>query len=44
VLTHHEAFNPESIQAFDQRRRQREVKYLQKKAKSLGFILQPATA
>jgi transposase len=44
MLTRHEAFQPESIQAFDQRRQQREVKYLQKKAKSLGFTLQPATA
>lgn len=44
MLTQHEAFKPESIQAFDQRRQQREVKYLQKKAKVLGFTLQPATA
>jgi hypothetical protein len=44
MLTQHEAFQPESIQAFDQRRQQREVKYLQKKAKTLGFTLQPATA
>lgn len=44
MLTQHEAFQPESIQAFDQRRKQREVKYLQKKAKTLGFTLQPAIA
>jgi hypothetical protein len=44
MLTRHEAFTPESIQAFDQRRQQREVKYLQKKAKALGFDLQPITA
>lgn len=44
MLTQHEAFQPESIQAFDQRRQQREVKYLQKKAKTLGFTLQPAPA
>jgi transposase len=44
MLTRREAFHPESIQAFDQRRRQREVRYLQKKAKALGFTLQPASA
>ena len=43
MLTRHEAFTPESIQAFDQRRQQRELKYLQKKAKALGFALQPIT-
>src|SRR3990170_1532094 len=44
MLTCHEAFKPESIRAFDQKRQQREVKYLQKKAKALGFTLQPVTA
>ena len=44
MLTCHEAFKPESIRAFDQKRRQRDVKYLQKKAKALGFVLQPMTA
>jgi len=44
MLTGHEAFKAESIRAFDQKRQQREVKYLQKKAKALGFILQPMTA
>ena len=41
MLTQREAFKPESIQAFDQRRQQRELKYLQKKARALGFILEP---
>ena len=44
MLTQHEAFTPASMQAFDQRRQQRELKYLQKKAKALGFALQPLTA
>ena len=43
MLTCHEAFRPESIQAFDEKRQQRDVKYLQKKAKALGFTLQPVT-
>jgi hypothetical protein len=42
MLTHHEAFTPESIQQFDQRRQARDLKHLQKRAKALGFILQPA--
>ena len=44
MLTCHEAFNPESIQAFDQQRRERDLKHLQKRAKALGFILQPVTS
>lgn len=44
MLTCHEAFRPESIRAFEQKRQQRDVKYLQKKAKALGFTLQPLTA
>lgn len=44
MLTCHEAFKPESIRAFDQKRQARELKYLQKKAKTLGFVLQPITA
>ena len=44
MLTRHEAFTPESIEAFDQRRQQRELKYLLKKAKALGFALQPTIA
>jgi transposase len=43
MLTCHEAFKPESIRAFDQKRQERDVKHLQKKAKALGFILQPVT-
>ena len=43
MLSRHEAFTPESIQVFDQRRQQRELKYLQKKAEALGFALQPMT-
>ena len=42
MLTHHEAFAPESIQEFDQRRQARDLKHLQKRAKALGFSLQPA--
>lgn len=44
MLTCHEAFTPESIRAFDQKRQQREVKHLQKRAKALGFTIQPVTA
>jgi hypothetical protein len=43
MLTCHEAFKPESIRAFDQKRQQREVKHLTKRAMALGFILQPVT-
>jgi transposase len=43
MLTCHEAFKPESIQAFDQKRQERDLKHLQKRAKALGFILQPMT-
>jgi transposase len=44
MLTCREAFKPESIRDFDQKRQQREVKLLQKRAKALGFTLQPVTA
>ncbi len=44
MLTCHEAFKPESIRAFDQKRQARELKYLQNKAKTFGFVLQPITA
>jgi transposase len=43
MLSCHEAFKPESIRLLDQKRQQREVKYLRKKAKALGFTLQPVT-
>jgi len=43
MLTCHEAFQPESIRAFDQKRQERDVKHLQTRAKALGFILQPMT-
>jgi transposase len=43
MLTNHEAFTPESIQAFDQKRQERDLKHLQKRAKALGFVLQPLT-
>jgi transposase len=43
MLTQREAFHPESIQTLDERRRQREVKYLRKKAKALGFTLEPVS-
>jgi transposase len=41
MLTCREAFTPESIRDFDQKRQQREVRHLQKRAKALGFALQP---
>jgi len=44
MLTCREAFKPESIRDCDQKRQQREVKHLQKRAKTLGSILQPVTA
>jgi hypothetical protein len=44
MLTCREAFTPESIRDVDQKRQQREVKHLQKRAKALGFTLQPVTA
>jgi transposase len=44
MLTRREAFRPESIQALDEQRQQREVKYLRKKAKALGFTLEPVAA
>lgn len=44
MLTSHEAFTPESIREFDQRRQARDFKHLQKRARALGFTLQPATA
>jgi transposase len=44
MLTCREAFKPESIRDFDQKRQQREVKHLQKRARALGFTLQPVTA
>ena len=43
MLTQREAFHPESIQTLDERRQQREVKYLRKKAKALGFTLEPVS-
>ena len=44
MLTYREAFNPLSMRTLDQKRKQREVKNLQKRAKALGFTLQPLTA
>ena len=44
MLTCREGFKPESIRDFDQKRQQREVKHLQKRAKALGFALQPLMA
>ena len=44
MLTCREAFKPESIRDFDLKRQQRDVKHLQKRAKALGFTLQPVTA
>lgn len=44
MLTYREAFTPESIRDFDQKRQQREVRHLQKRAKALGFALQPLGA
>ena len=43
MLTCHEAFTPESIRELDQKRQQRDVKPLHKRAKALGFTLQPVT-
>ena len=44
VLTCREAFKPESIRDFDVKRQQKELKHLQKRAKALGFALQPLVA
>ena len=44
MLICREAFKPESIRDFDQKRQQKEVKQLQKRAKTLGFALQPLVA
>ena len=44
MLQYREAFSPLSMRTLDQKRRQREVKNLQKRAKVLGFTLQPLTA
>lgn len=39
LLKYREAFKPESIREFDQKRRQRELKSLEKRAKALGYTL-----
>ena len=44
ILKYREPFNPLSLRTMDQRRKQGEVKNLQKRAKALGFTLQPLTA
>jgi transposase len=44
MLQFREAFNPLSIRELDLKRKQREVKNLQKRAKALGFTLQPITS
>ena len=44
MLICREAFKPDSIRDFDQKRQQREVSHLRKRAKALGFALQPLFA
>ena len=44
MLTCREAFKPESTRDFEQKRQQREVRHVQKRAKALGFALQPLVA
>lgn len=44
MLQYREAFNPLSMPSLDQKRKEREVKTLQKRAKALGFTLQRLTA
>jgi transposase len=41
LIKYREAFKPESIHEFDQKRRQRELKNLEKRAKALGYSLEP---
>jgi transposase len=42
LLKYREAFRPESMHEFDRKRRQREVKSLERRAKALGYSLQTA--
>ena len=44
MLTCREAFKPESIRDFDEKRQQNELKHLQKRAKALGFAPHPLMA
>ena len=42
LLKYQEAFRPESMHEFDRKRRQRELKSLERRAKALGYSLQSA--
>ena len=44
MLKYREAFKPESLLALDQKRKEREIQNLTKRAKALGFTIQPAIA
>jgi transposase len=43
LLKHREAFRPESIREFEQKRRERELKNIERRAKALGYSLQRVT-
>jgi transposase len=39
MLKHREAFRPAQIEIYEQRRREREIKHLQRRANRLGYTL-----